>query len=624
MLTSGHVPDWRFKSCLYAFLVLVVAAILYSIGESFPAVILIFSGMASLFAGMTVYYAGGRPLVVFYCLLLGTMVAANWKMYARSDLAVYQSAFAAFFCCLIACVPEWRSFRLFIALLALTLLVFIECGIGGYHSLANHPLGDAQIFAFSESTVWESFGYILTHWQLQMFLLLYLCVSAGCLVFVSRVHLPRLTVQNRIALCALVGILTCAILRTNTHLYDRLPLLGMVVSYCRKDVSYRSVAHARKLVVDTIGAVRRSDFKSAVYVVVVGESANRHHLGLYGYFRDTTPKLDRRKDQLVVFRDAISSHSTTLMSLRRALTLATVEGGREYSDQGMFSIIEILRGAGIKAYWFSNQSRWGFWGNLVSSVALGADESVMLEDGLGRQDAAISSDDSRKSEGFSLTDRYISYDADLLPQLDRVLTEMNGPAVIFLHITGSHAPYIFSYPKNFDKFPNDEDQEKFGPDIEAGRVNSYDNTIYYTDYILDEVIRRLESHQLPTSLLYFSDHGESVYLGKEHDPSDFGPGHVEVPLLLWFSSLYRDAYPETVAQARAHADSPFMLDSLSQLIMDWAHVDGPFYKPSRSPLNANFAPAPRLTIDGAVDYDSLKQNYCTVTRAKTGFSLGPC
>ncbi len=40
-------------------------------------------------------------------------------------------------------------------------------------------------------------------------------------------------------------------------------------------------------------------------IMVVGESANRDNLSLYGYDLATTPKLDKLKDQLIIFTDVI-------------------------------------------------------------------------------------------------------------------------------------------------------------------------------------------------------------------------------------------------------------------------------------------------------------------------------
>ena len=46
-------------------------------------------------------------------------------------------------------------------------------------------------------------------------------------------------------------------------------------------------------------------------VIVIGESAARAHLSLYGYGRETTPALDAKKDELVVFRNVISARPVT-------------------------------------------------------------------------------------------------------------------------------------------------------------------------------------------------------------------------------------------------------------------------------------------------------------------------
>ena len=51
------------------------------------------------------------------------------------------------------------------------------------------------------------------------------------------------------------------------------------------------------------------------YVFIVGESANRNHLSLYGYKRNTTPKLEAMRDELVVFEDVISPDTHTIPSL---------------------------------------------------------------------------------------------------------------------------------------------------------------------------------------------------------------------------------------------------------------------------------------------------------------------
>ena len=40
--------------------------------------------------------------------------------------------------------------------------------------------------------------------------------------------------------------------------------------------------------------------------------------------------------------------------------------------------------------------------------------------------------------------------------------------------------------------------------------NSYDNTILYTDYVLDKIINELDKSGVPYVFIYLSDHGESL------------------------------------------------------------------------------------------------------------------
>ena len=74
-------------------------------------------------------------------------------------------------------------------------------------------------------------------------------------------------------------------------------------------------------------------------------------------------------------------------------------------------------------------------------------------------------------------------------------------------------------------------------------INTYDNTIAYTDFVLSKIIGRLEKLEsgssVNTSMLYISDHGESlgengVYL---HGlPYAFAPEEqTHVPMLFWLN-----------------------------------------------------------------------------------------
>ena len=79
-------------------------------------------------------------------------------------------------------------------------------------------------------------------------------------------------------------------------------------------------------------------------------------------------------------------------------------------------------------------------------------------------------------------------------------------------------------------------------------MNTYDNTILYSDYIVDKAINLLKSHQdrYTTSLVYLSDHGESLgengaYLhGLPYAIAPMTQKHV--PMLIWLSPDYQQRY----------------------------------------------------------------------------------
>nr|WP_267879224.1 sulfatase-like hydrolase/transferase [Methylobacillus glycogenes] len=52
-------------------------------------------------------------------------------------------------------------------------------------------------------------------------------------------------------------------------------------------------------------------------VLVIGESTNRQRMSLYGYARETTPRLDAMQDELSVFKNVVASRPYTIESLTR-------------------------------------------------------------------------------------------------------------------------------------------------------------------------------------------------------------------------------------------------------------------------------------------------------------------
>ena len=117
--------------------------------------------------------------------------------------------------------------------------------------------------------------------------------------------------------------------------------------------------------------------------------------------------------------------------------------------------------------------------------------------------------------------------------------------LIVLHTSTSHGPkYVDKYPSRFEAFrpvaQNVEEGEKHPERL----VNAYDNTILYTDYLLDSLITTLRSMtDWNSAMLFVSDHGESLGENKVfmHGlPMKLAPKvQYEIPFLVWTSPGFR-------------------------------------------------------------------------------------
>ena len=98
---------------------------------------------------------------------------------------------------------------------------------------------------------------------------------------------------------------------------------------------------------------------------MIGESARRDHLGLYGYQPNTTPNMGIQPD-LLVFKDMVSYGYNTSTSIPYLMTKAP-------DTEMKPSFLSVFKQAGFKVYWLSNQAKYGEFDSLISSYAQSAD-----------------------------------------------------------------------------------------------------------------------------------------------------------------------------------------------------------------------------------------------------------
>lgn len=237
--------------------------------------------------------------------------------------------------------------------------------------------------------------------------------------------------------------------------------------------------------------VDASTGKPPLLVLVLGETARSVNFGLNGYARDTTPELAALG--VASFTNAWSCGTSTAASLPCMFSHLGRQGFAGLR-QPQENLLDVLHHAGLAVLWVDNQAGCkGICDRVPSARVTSAAESELCRGGECL--------DGMLLEG--LEDRIQSLPAD---------RRARG-AVLVLHQMGSHGPaYWRRSPAAFKRYlpecPSASLQECSREQV----VNSYDNSIAYTDAVLASVIGWLKqrSDRWDTAMIYVSDHGESL------------------------------------------------------------------------------------------------------------------
>jgi heptose-I-phosphate ethanolaminephosphotransferase len=305
-------------------------------------------------------------------------------------------------------------------------------------------------------------------------------------------------------------------------------------------------------------------------VVVLGESSNRNDWSLYGYSRKTTPQLDAVADEMLVFRDAVSSWGSSNREVARIFSVADHEDEKTWSAEP--DVIGLAKAAGYKTFWLTNQQAF-----LINTVfGKQADQFTLVNDGLGQRSDT-------------------SLDEKLLPELDGALADPAERKFIVIHTIGSHQHYQLRYPPNFAVFDDDDDgvarQMAARWSGLATARNQYDDTILYTDFILSSVISRLKADKVKNSeMLYLSDHGQDV----GHLTDVWGhqlqlESGFTIPLILWLKDR-----PDLLARKSELERRPYQTDRIDWTILSRLDIASAFDRPEYDLTGDSFKPWRRM------------------------------
>lgn len=307
-----------------------------------------------------------------------------------------------------------------------------------------------------------------------------------------------------------------------------------------------------------------------IYVLVIGEASRASNWQLYGYERPTNPHLSTRND-LVLFRGVTTQSNTTHKSV--PLMLSSVHTSEHDELFRRTGLPALFNEAGFTTYFISNQAPQGA---MIDFLADDADRLIYL-------DAP-------------------NYDGQLVDVMLKALDNDSSDKLLFiLHTYGSHFSYHQRYPREVAIFLPDDDVAISPRNAEFIR-NAYDNSILYTDQVLNDLITLLEREDACSAMFYCADHGEDLFDTAEgrflHSSPTTTYHQLHVASLAWFSPKYKSMFFPKAEAAASNAAAPATTYSVFHTIADIASIRSPYLNINSSLVSPEFDySAPRLYLD---------------------------
>ncbi|MGY3897806.1 phosphoethanolamine transferase [Aeromonas veronii] len=282
-----------------------------------------------------------------------------------------------------------------------------------------------------------------------------------------------------------------------------------------RDVLFATPIPYQQLGTDARVVARGS--KPTLMFLVVGETARSQNYSLNGYGKATN-SFTAKEQGVVSFRNVRSCGTATAVSVPCMFSNLTRRGYDDQLASSRDGLLDVLQHAGVSVLWKENDGG-----------CKGVCRNVPTIEILPKSYPALCQGES-------------CYDEVLLEGLDQQIAGMKGNKLVAFHLMGSHGPtYFRRYPASERAFMPDCPRSDIENCSNEELVNTYDNTIRYTDKVVGLLIDKLKSleSQYDVGLVYLSDHGESLgamglYL--HGTPYKFAPDdQTRVPLLTWFS-----------------------------------------------------------------------------------------
>jgi heptose-I-phosphate ethanolaminephosphotransferase len=311
-------------------------------------------------------------------------------------------------------------------------------------------------------------------------------------------------------------------------------------------------------------------------VLVIGESTNSRRMGIYGYYRDTTPRLKAMSDELLVFDQVYASRPYTVESLEQALSFADQLQPKLHLEKP--TLVDVMKQAGYRTFWITNQQTQTQRNTLLTTFSKQADEQIYLNNNRSQNSA--------------------QYDEVVFRPFEDLLNRPESKKFILIHLIGTHRAYRYRYPDTFKIFNDNKDLPPWVRKKRHRReYNEFDNSVLYNDFIVATLIEQMKKSGQNGYLVYFADHGEEVYDYPHHlfagrEEAAPTPAMYSVPFLVWRSESWKRNN-----RIDASYDMTRRMYSLSDFFHTWMDLAGirfSGFEPGKSIINRQYTSGPVL------------------------------
>jgi heptose-I-phosphate ethanolaminephosphotransferase len=290
-------------------------------------------------------------------------------------------------------------------------------------------------------------------------------------------------------------------------------------------------------------------------IMVIGESASRDYINaISGYKRETSPWLTKHKndENFIIFPNAYSCWYQTVPVVERATTEANQYNNKPFNNS--YSILDIAKAAGYTTSWFSNQGHVGSADTAITIIAETADRSKWTNQKLGQ----------------------IQYDTALLSFLKEVDPTKNN--FVVLHLEGSHDNYLSRYPAK---------ATIWGTPGKYNLLDNYDNSLAFTDKLLQRIQEYATENLNLQFMFYFSDH--ATIPDKRRAPSFQGFGSTRIPFFIYLSDNYMKKHPKITKNLKTNKNKYFTNDLIYDFFCGLLDVKAnKHYDPKESLASNNY------------------------------------